>query len=97
MRPFTPKPFSAFYSAAEEAAARAVDEWKNEGGHTFAKSGYIVQTRGAELPYKVVFHHEDGSDSEQPCATIREGEEIIRRHTPVPRPESTFRDPGGAD
>jgi hypothetical protein len=90
-----PRHFTCFRSAAEEAAyahARAEDEWSNEGGHMHAKSGYIVQTRGADQPYKVVFDHDNGPDTEQACATIREGEAIIRRNTPTPPSRDTSRD-----
>jgi hypothetical protein len=92
MQPSTAKHFTPFFSAAEEAAAAAVDAWSNEGGHMHANRGHIVQTRSADQPYKVVFDHEDGPATEQACATIREGEAIIRRNTPVPPPRRTFRD-----
>ena len=97
MQDFTtskPRHFTAFPSAAEEIAAQASakDEWANEGGHMHAKSGYIVQTREAEEPYKVVFSHDDGPDTEQACRTIREGQAIIRRNTPTPPSQNTFRD-----
>jgi hypothetical protein len=92
MQPSTAKHFTPFFSAAEEIAAAAVDAWSNEGGHMHAKSGYIVQTRGAAHPYKVVFDHEDGPDTSQGCATIREGQAIIRRHTPHASSPNTLRD-----
>lgn len=40
----------------------------------------IVLTPHDELPYKVVLSHENGDCSEHPVATVREGEELIRRH-----------------
>ena len=92
MQPSTTKHFTPFFSAAEEAAAAAVDAWSNEGGHMHAKSGYIVQTRGGAFPYKVVFDHEEGPDTSQGCATIREGQAIIRRNTPTPPSPNTLRD-----
>ena len=82
--------FTPFFSAAEEVAVAALDTWSNEGGHMHAKSGYIVQTRDAAQPYKVVFDHDDGPKTEQPCATIRAGEAIIRRNTPVPPPRCSL-------
>ena len=91
----TPKPshFTAFRSAAEELAqVSAEHESVNEGGHIHAKSGSIVQTPNAALPYKVVFDHEDGPNTEQPCATMREGEEIKRRNTPTPPSRSKLLD-----
>ena len=92
MQPPARRHFTAFFSAAEEIAAAAVDAWSNEGGHMHAKSGYIVQTRGAAHPYKVVFEHEDGPETSQACATIREGHAIIRRNTPTPPATNTLRD-----
>ena len=83
MRPSIARHFTPFFSAAEEAAAAALDAWSNEGGHMHAKSGYIVETRGGAYPYKVVFGHQDGPDTSQGCATIREGQAIIRRNTPT--------------
>jgi hypothetical protein len=91
-RPQTPH-FTVFRSAADEIAeASAKSEWANEGGHMRAKSGYIVQTPEATQPYKVVFNHEDGDDTEQACATIREGESMIRRSTPRPPKRDATRD-----
>jgi len=87
-----PAHFTAFHSAAEEAQASAEDGWANEGGYMYAKSGYVVQTCDAALPYKVVFNHEVGPDTEQPCATMREGQAIIRRNTPTPSSRSTLLD-----
>jgi hypothetical protein len=92
--PTKPKHFTPFFSAAEEIAAAALDAWSNEGGHMHAKSGYIVQTRGGDLPYKVVFDHEDGPDTEQACATMRECQDLIRRKTPTPSLPDTSRDQG---
>jgi len=91
----TPRPshFTVFRSAAEEIAdASARDEWANEGGHMRAKSGRIVQTPDATMPYKVVLDHEDGEDTEAACATIREGEAMIRRSTPRPTRRDASRD-----
>jgi hypothetical protein len=86
------KPFTPFFSAAEEIAAAALDASSHEGGHMHAKSGRIVQTPDAAHPYKVVFDHEDGSVTSQACATIREGQAIIRRNTPTPSPPNTLLD-----
>jgi hypothetical protein len=86
------KPFTPFFSAAEEIAAAAVDASSHNGSHMHAKSGHIVQTRGAAHPYKVVFDHEDGSVTSQACATIREGQAIIRRNTPTPPSPVTLLD-----
>jgi hypothetical protein len=85
--------FTVFRSAAEEVAgASAKDETTVAGGHEYAVSGYIVQTYEAAMPYKVVFNHEGRDDTEQACATMREGEAIIRRHTPPPPKKDTLRE-----
>lgn len=90
------KHFTPFFSVAEEAAASAKEAWSNEGGHLHARSGWIVRTPLAAEPYKVVFEHEGGPDTEQACKTIRECEALIRRRTPTPPPRNTSRDHGGA-
>jgi hypothetical protein len=92
MQPSARRHFTPFFSAAEEAAAAVVDAWSNEGGHMHANCGYIVQTRDAPQPYKVVFEHEDGPNTEHVCATMREGQAIIRANTPTPPSPSTLRD-----
>jgi hypothetical protein len=46
--------------------------------------GRVCRTPGEEKPYKVVLEHEDHHISEHPVATVREGEEMIRRSTPRP-------------
>jgi hypothetical protein len=76
--------FTVFRSAAEEIAA-ALEKEVSKGGHTYAKSGRIVQVSHDNL--EVVFTHEDGEESEQSCSTMQEGEAIIRRNTPTPPDE----------
>ena len=71
-----------------EAPAR--DAGANEGGHMYAKSGHVVQTSPGS--FKVVLKHEVGDDTEQACATVREGEAIIRRNTPTPPTRSHLLD-----
>jgi len=70
--------------------ASAEEAWAKEGGHMNAKSGYIVQTSPGA--FKIVLNHEDGDDTEQPCATVRQGEAIIRRNTPTPARRNTSQD-----
>lgn len=51
--------------------------------------GRVVRTPEAEKPYKVVLE-QDGDDAtwEQPVATVREGETLIRDKCPAaPEPE----------
>jgi len=49
-----------------------------------ATRGRIVQTPTKNKPYKVVLEHEDSGDTEEPVATIREGEAVIKKETPTP-------------
>ena len=57
--------------------------------------GRIVQTPGEDKPYKVVLEHEEGEVTEHPVATMREGEELIKRHTPTPPKRNKSRDHTG--
>lgn len=83
--------FTAFHSAAAEVArASANDRRAAEGSHMHAKSGRIVQVSHDIL--KVVLTHEDGSETEHPCATMQEGEATIRRNTPTPPQRDASRD-----
>jgi hypothetical protein len=74
---------------------RMPDGNAKEGGHLHATSGSVVQTRHGDEPYKVVFRHEGGPDTEQSCGSVREGEALIRRLTPAPLPRDTSRDHDG--
>jgi hypothetical protein len=83
--------FTAFHSAAAEVArASANNKRATEGSHMHAKSGRIVQV--SPDTFKVVLTHEDGSETEQPCATMQDGEATIRRNTPTPPPRDPPRD-----
>ena len=86
--------FTIFRSAAEEcaSASRSLDRWENEGGHTVARAGRVVLTPDGPAPYKVVLAQEDGSLTEQGCASMRAGEEMIRQHMPRPIARDTSRD-----
>jgi hypothetical protein len=70
--------------------ATAKDAWTNERGHMHAKIGHIVQTSPGT--FKVVLNHDDADDTEQACATVREGEALIRRRTPRPPLRDASRD-----
>lgn len=48
-----------------------------------ATRGRVVQTPTMDQPYKVVFQHENGVDTEQAVATMREGEALIKSETPA--------------
>jgi hypothetical protein len=75
--------FTVFRSAAEEVGRReSKTDWLDEGSHKFAESGRVVQVDHDNL--KVVLTHEDGTETQQPCGSMREGEAIIRRNTPAP-------------
>jgi hypothetical protein len=79
------KHFTPFYSAAEEAQAKAEREsWDNEGGHMSSTSGRLVCTPDAALAYKVVLSHDRCAETAHAFATMREAETFIRRNTPVP-------------
>ena len=83
-------------SGADEVAETSEkDQRQTEGSHKHAVSGMIVQTRDADHRYKVVFRHENGPDTERACDSIREGEALIRRSTPIPPPRDTSRDHDG--
>lgn len=86
--------FTVFRSAAEEVAAlgRCTDRWENEGGkNILARCGHLVLTSGESHPYKAVLTFEDGSITEKPFATSREGEAHIRHSTPRPTLRSDSR------
>jgi len=95
MRQFTPSKsmhFTPFRSAAEEVAQLSKSRTVGQSNHMFARSGYIVQTRGAHMPYKVVFDHEHGPDSELACMTMQDCQKLIRQNTPTPGLEDPSRD-----
>ena len=45
-------------------------------------AGHIVQTPGAEHPYKVVLEYEGNAVSEHPVSTMQEGEALIKAKLP---------------
>ncbi|HEV2594883.1 MAG TPA: hypothetical protein VGU01_06760 [Sphingomicrobium sp.] len=84
-QPSTPRYFSAFRSATEEAATTAEQhEWENEGGHMSSTAGQARHIAGAMLPYVVTMKHDLGEATEHPFATMRDSEAFIKRNTPVP-------------
>ena len=49
----------------------------------------LVRTPGQPLPYKIVVEHDDMTITEQPCASCRDGEALIRdalAADPAPHP-----------
>ena len=46
--------------------------------------GHVVQTPDEAKPYKVVLDNSQGSKTEHPVSTIREGEEFIKENSPPP-------------
>jgi hypothetical protein len=73
-------------SAAEDATGSA-----GEGGHMSSERGRIVQSPGADLPYKVILSHDGSRDTDHAFATMREAEAFIKRNTPVPAaPRTTY-------
>lgn len=57
-----------------------------------ATRGRIVKTARTDKPYKIVLEHEDGADTEQAVATMREGEAQIKREIPAVMPRDNSRD-----
>lgn len=91
------KSFTAFRSAAEEAATKtAADEaatkrfeeesCTKEGGHMSSTSGRVKHVPGSDLPFVVTLTHHECETTEHPFATMRAAEAFIERNTPVPRP-----------
>jgi len=84
--------FTAFRSAAEEAATKRDHDtmkgeeqvWDNEGGHMSSTAGQIKRVSDAKLPYLVTLAHHAGEPSEHAFSTMREAEAYIKRNTPVP-------------
>jgi hypothetical protein len=83
----------------ERQKARRIREaleeaWSNKGGHMLAMSGYVVPTPDAAEPYKVIFDHGDGPDTEQACRSLIECQALIRRTTAIPPYRGISRDQG---
>ena len=68
------------------------DAWEDEGGHMSSRFGRIVHNAAAHKPYNVILSHDRGAESERAFATMRDAEAFVRRNTPRPKPQSTFRD-----
>ena len=101
-RSTTPKR-AAHRESADDRESR--EAWEDEGGSVddsvparsrrYADrvvSGRIVQKGGPGHPYSAVLTHEDGHTSEHSFATMREGEDFIRRAAPTPPKRDTSRD-----
>ena len=54
--------------------------------------GRVVKTPKKDKPYKVVLESEGGAETEQPVATVREGEALIRSELPARPKRNTSRD-----
>ena len=80
--------FSAFRSAAEEAATRR----RSEVGHMSFMSGRIAQVIGSDRPFKTIMSKENGETVEREFATMREAEAFVRRNTPRADERSTLYD-----
>lgn len=84
--------FTAFRSAAEEAATKRDHDtmkgeeqaWDNEGGHMSSTAGRIKRVSDAKLPYLVTLAHHGSEPSEHGFSTMREAEAYIKRNTPLP-------------
>jgi hypothetical protein len=60
-----------------------------------AARGHIVRTPTKDEPYKVVLEHDDGTHTEFPAGTMKEGEALIRAQTPAPAERDKLRDRPG--
>ena len=81
----TRESFTAFRSAAEEAAMKREEQtWDNEGGHMSSTAGRVLHVQGSDLPFLVILAHPGSEDTKHPFATMREAEAFIKRNTPVP-------------
>jgi hypothetical protein len=97
-RPPSPKHFTAFRSAAEEARAGIPQTIEaHDRGQLGAVRGRIVHTPGARSPYKVVLTHPGQADSARAFDSMREAEAYIRDNTPGPAPRSTLYDRDSGD
>lgn len=85
--PPSPKPFTIFRTAAEEAAMKVEEEkWHDEGGPMKSRANLVTHVPGADLPYRVILARPRGGALERFFATMQEAEAFIRRHGPVPTP-----------
>lgn len=82
----TRKSFTAFSSAAEEAAQKSLRNANTEGGHMSSTAGRVKHVPGENLPFVVTLTHHKCDATEHSFATMREAEAFIERNTPVPRP-----------
>ena len=86
--------FSIFRTASEEAVMKeeAAAKRAAEGGHMSCKSGRIVCSPGAGLPFTAVMTREDDTTFEVGFQTMSAAEAFIRRNTPSPEERSTAYD-----
>ena len=84
--------FSIFRSAEEEADMKTAEaSWDNEGGQMSTAAGRIVQSPGADMPYKAILTLETGETTEHAFATMQEAEAFIRCNTPrLPARSTTY-------
>jgi len=81
-----PKSFTAFSTAAEEAAMRSMQDTANQDDHMSSIAGRVKHVPGADLPFVATLTRHKCEATEHPFATMREAEAFIERNTPVPRP-----------
>ena len=74
------KPFTAFRSAAEEAAMKV----EQKGGRVKALAPRVMHVPGADLPYQAVLSGPPGQAPRRSFATMREAEAFIRCNSPLP-------------
>lgn len=66
------------------AGADIKPDRQDEESDATATGGRVVKTRSEKSPYKVVLEHEGSNDTEHLVSSVRAGEELIRKETPIP-------------
>lgn len=72
--------------------SNAGDGSAGEGGHMSSTGGSVVLTPDEPMPFKVVLTHDGATSTEHAFETMRECEEFIKQHTPLPAARSTLHD-----
>jgi hypothetical protein len=67
-------------------------ETSSSGSVEAATGGRVVTTPEERKPYKVILEHDGGPDTEEPVATVKEGEDLIKQEMPTPPERDKTRD-----
>lgn len=68
------------------------DPPEDGAGPVSSNYGRILRTSDRAKPYIAILTHDQCAETQRSFATMQEAEAFIRRHTPQPRPRSTFWD-----